>query len=1289
MKKNNPPPETSRIREIPYNYTSYTDKEIVSHLLGQKSWELLNDLRKERRTGRSARMLFEALGDMWVVYRNPYLQDDLLQNPKRWRSLTKALHHRLDQIKQRLSENESAIGLNNNVRSAVHDFEAWFPHQKEMRQKVFKALKKVTRKDNIHFDGLARVAHASDASDWRIELPFVVITPDSEEEMLPIIQTCIQLELTIIPRGGGTGYTGSAVPLYPDTAIINTEKLISTRPIEEHAEGTGKNKKEYATIEVGSGVVTKRVSDLAEAAGYVFAVDPTSQTASTIGGNIAMNAGGKKAVLWGTSLDNLLSWKMINPDGKWIVVERLNPNFGKIHEQKTAEFKISRLQKDGKTLAAEPEILKISGKKFRKEGLGKDVTDKFLEGLPGIQKEGCDGMITSAVFILHKQPKHVNTFCLEFFGHDLKKSVPTIVEIVDFLHTNKEVALAGLEHLDEKYIEAIKYNTKAPTSEMPKMVLLGDLNSENEKALQKALQTVEKLAQKKKAYCFIAKTPESRRNFWHDRTRTAAIAAHTNAFKINEDVVIPLGRLYEYNEGIETINIRYSIKNKLDILEAVMTYLSKPIPELDTLQSYESSEERKKIISSKRKAALAHCEEVKTRWSFILNHLERPAKEAGKHLGAEEKKSIKSKDRLKDLFLRHDIRISYRQEVEKILKEIFAGSELDTLRKKIDCIHTEIRPGRLFVATHMHAGDGNVHTNIPVNSHNYKMMQNAHDIVVQVMQLATSLNGVISGEHGIGITKYEFLNQENKKKFVQYKNKIDPLGRFNRGKLLPESENISAYTPSLQLLQQEAIILEQSELGEINDMTRHCLRCGKCKPVCTTHVPRANLLYAPRNKILGTGMLMEAFLYEEQTRRGISLQHFNEFNDICEHCTICHKCVKPCPVDIDFGDVSVKMKNVLINNRQKRFNLISEMTMQFLISKSPRVIHLFRSIVFRPAFIVQRIIYNIAKNKKFITGSKLPAATTGPVTLTSMLINSIRKPLPILPAENFRSVTRSEDRKYVTIIKNPKVKEEDAETVFFFPGCGVERLFSNVGLAGLAMLYDMGIQVVLPPEYTCCGAPQTASGKLELSKKMAAENRVLFHRVSNTLNYLDIKTVLVSCGTCHDSLSLYEFEKIFPGARLIDIHEFILEKGRKLDGKNNTSYIFHDPCHTPMKTGNPQKITEELVGKPVVLSDRCCAESGLFAVSRPDIATQARFSKLESMQSNLVTLTGKKKAAAGNVKVLTTCPSCLQGLSRYVPETGAKPTYIVNEMALELLGKNWKENFKKNLRKDAIERVLL
>src|SRR5215471_1204223 len=94
-----------RLREIPYNYTSFSDREIVIRLLGADMWATLEGLRGERRTGRSARMLFEVLGDIWAVDRNPYLQDDLLGSPKRRRLLVDAMRHRLAEIDKRRQAN--------------------------------------------------------------------------------------------------------------------------------------------------------------------------------------------------------------------------------------------------------------------------------------------------------------------------------------------------------------------------------------------------------------------------------------------------------------------------------------------------------------------------------------------------------------------------------------------------------------------------------------------------------------------------------------------------------------------------------------------------------------------------------------------------------------------------------------------------------------------------------------------------------------------------------------------------------------------------------------------------------------------------------------------------------------------------------------------------------------------------------------------------------------------------------------------------------------------------------
>ncbi|CAG0943873.1 putative FAD-linked oxidoreductase [Gammaproteobacteria bacterium] len=1258
---------TARLREIPYNYTSFSDREIVIRLLGLEAWRVLDKLRAERVTGRSARMLYEVLGDIWVVQRNPYIEDDLLGNPARREALVGALRHRLAEIEKRRQGNARVAQLLAAAHVAVERFAASFGATAELRTKVLRTLSKHTRRDNVCFDGLARVSHVTDATDWRVEYPFVVLCPDTEAEIPGLVKDCIALGLTIIPRGGGTGYTGGAVPLDARSAVINTEKLDRLAvPQELTLPGTGRP---YATIDCGAGAVTRRVMEAAEEAGLVFAVDPTSADASCIGGNIAMNAGGKKAVLWGTALDNLASWKMVDPEGNWLEVERLEHNLGKIHDQALAKFRLRRTDSATGALLSE-EVLEVPGSRFRKTGLGKDVTDKFLAGLPGVQKEGCDGIVTSARFILHRLPPVTRTVCLEFYGQ-VREAVPAIVEVKDFLEARPGGAiLAGLEHLDERYVKAVGYATKAKRHGRPKMVLLGDIVGEDETAVMQAASQVVRIANARGGEGFIATTAEARKTFWLDRARTAAIARHTNAFKINEDVVIPLPRMGDYCDGIERINIELSIRSKLRLCDALTEFLRGELP----LHAGDANIEAEELIGDRREQALALVSTVRLRWQGLMDNLDAPAPEA--NAGRTVFHTLQD----------HSVRVSWRRELKPQLEDLFDGVLFRPVLERIEGIQREVLRGRVFVALHMHAGDGNVHTHIPVNPARYEMLAEANAAVDRIMALAKRLGGVISGEHGIGITKLDYLAPEELAPFVDYKQRIDPEGRFNRGKLLPGANLGNAYTPSFSLLGVESLILEQSEIGNIAASVKDCLRCGKCKPVCSTHVPRANLLYSPRNKILGTGLLVEAFLYEEQTRRGVSLAHFDEFNDIADHCTICHRCVKPCPVDIDTGDVSVAMRNFLREQGQKKFVPAKAAAMAFLTIKDPATIKLIRKGMIEWGYKAQRLGYRLAKWLGLAGRStRQPGATLGAPTLRTQVIHFINRPMPgKLPKRTSRALLDIEDAAIVPVIRDPRKVNEDSDAVFYFPGCGSERLFSQVGLATQAMLFELGAQTVLPPGYLCCGYPQTAAGEADQGQKITTDNRVLFHRVANTLNYLDIRTVIVSCGTCMDQLQKYEFEKIFPGCRLLDIHEYLMEKGVKLDGVKGTRYLYHQPCHDPMRVHNGTKVAAQLLGSRVDLNDRCCGEAGTLAVARPDVSTQVRFRKREEIARGIARLPGDDP-----VKLLTSCPSCLQGLHRYADDTGTDADYIVVELAQRLLGPDWMEEYVDRANAGGIERILL
>ncbi len=204
----------------------------------------------------------------------------------------------------------------------------------------------------------------------------------------------------------------------------------------------------------------------------------------------------------------------------------------------------------------------------------------------------------------------------------------------------------------------------------------------------------------------------------------------------------------------------------------------------------------------------------------------------------------------------------------------------------------------------------------------------------------------------------------------------------------------------------------------------------------------------------------------------MSIQHWEEFEDVADHCTVCHKCESPCPVKIDFGDVSMAMRNLLRKMGQKSFRPGNALAMAFLNATRPETIKLMRSAMVDVGYKAQRLAHDALKGlARRQTGA--PPATVGAAPVKEQVIHFINKKMPgNLPKKTARALLDIEDKAYVPIIRDPQRTSADAEAVFYFPGCGSERLFSQVGLATQAMLWHVGVQTVLPPGYLCCGYPQ-------------------------------------------------------------------------------------------------------------------------------------------------------------------------------------------------------------------------
>lgn len=1228
-----------RYREIPYNYTSFSDKEIILNYFDEGTWQQIEELRNQRKTGRSAKLLFEIIGDIFIIERNPYLFEDFLNNKSRFKQLKQLHAKRIAAIRDSSKANTLAESLLAKTQQRDREFFESFSKTRSQRLKVRAVLMTAVSFKDIKFTPFHRVLHATDATDWRVQYPFVVVYPDSANEIPRLITLAAELGLHIIPRGGGTGLTGGAVPVKPNTMIINTEKLVNISEIDY----VNENDLEIPVIRAEAGVVTDKIIEHCEKKGFVFATDPTSAWASTIGGNIAENAGGKKCVMWGTAIDNIYSYSIAAPNGDTLEVQRIDHPYRKIHPDDTVRFEVKRF-KGKKEL--DSEIVTLSGTDIRKEGLGKDITNKKLNGLPGIQKEGGDGIITSAQFVLYRPFQYCKTLCVEFFGPNMLNASKAIVAINSAYEKNPDVFLTALEHFDEKYVKAINYRNKSYRNKIPKAVLLIDIESNNEEALKAACDQTSEMISSYNAEGIFSKDERERSLFWNDRKHLGAIAKHTNAFKLNEDIVIPIEKLPEFADFVELLNFKYQISNYVNAL----THINEWLNSIRITDNPDIPVDRINLFLETLDAVTKDYVSCYAELNFLQ---ENPGHRSS---GA---KTILQK-------LQNDeLKLSIDSDIVVKFSSLFHGHE--SLLAEFNALIADERSRRIIIATHMHAGDGNIHVNIPVHSSDYQMMIEADEAASFAMREAVRIGGVVSGEHGIGLTKLKFIDKEILNQYQEYKKSADPDNIFNPGKLDSVFPHHSVYTPSFNLLECEAIILESTDLEKLNTSIASCVRCGKCKSVCNTHFPAANMLYNPRNKILAVGLITEAILFSAQTLDMKSFEHFTKLREISDHCTVCHKCQVPCPVKIDFGKVSLDIRQELVHRKKSGSKIFTSLALFYLGRKKYFANKLFRIGMLNWGYTAQRLAARAYKPVSRYISFTLPRTA-----------DMLRTKFPKSGSKSIREIFKLKNPDTFYSFENPD--KPIHKSVVYFPGCGSERMFPEISIATLAMLYNAGVRTVIPHEFLCCGYPFLANGKIGQADLKSYENRVLFHRIADAAGYMNIDAVIVSCGTCFEMLEKYEIQNIFNGATLMDVNEYIAKEG--LYASVNPAMerpLYHQPCHNPLKHLGDEKTFQKLYGNTPITIPDCCGEAGTLALSRPDITSTMR-----SRKANNVSAYDK----GNDIEILTTCPSCVLGLSKLSNGRKIDGKSLIVFNAEHFIGQDWRKKFISSIKKNGVERII-
>jgi len=382
---------------------------------------------------------------------------------------------------------------------------------------------------------------------------------------------------------------------------------------------------------------------------------------------------------------------MAMPSGQNWTVVRTNHQLRKILPDDTVRFEVR--DDAGATIKQ----IQLLGPEIRKKGLWKDITNKALGGVPGLQKEGTDGVITSARFVLYPAYKAKQTLCLEFFGADFDEASHLIVELsraFPFPADHQETLLA-LEHFDDEYIRAIGYKVKAARAETPLAVLLIDVAGENEEQTTRGVERIRALlAGHPNTVMFVARNKAEATRFWQDRKKLGAIARRTNAFKMNEDIVLPLEALAGFAHYINAVNIDEERFTQLRFATRAEELLAKIMLREDPEQFAAQAAAREGLFAAFRA-----------------------------RVQSEEPRALRS--------------LAALREFEHSLARL--NARLPSVLEALERASKHIRDRRIVVATHMHAGDGNVHVNIPVLSNDRDMLERVDHRIDEVMAKVVSL----------------------------------------------------------------------------------------------------------------------------------------------------------------------------------------------------------------------------------------------------------------------------------------------------------------------------------------------------------------------------------------------------------------------------------------------------------------------------------------------------------------------------------------------------------------------
>lgn len=908
---------------------------------------------------------------------------------------------------------------------------------------------------------------------------------------------------------------------------------------------------------------------------------------------------------------------MVTPTGEIISVERENHPRHKILPEETAVFVVKDISGGVRN------VIHLRGDEIRLPGLGKDVTNKALGGLPGMQKEGVDGIITEACFIIHPKPKFKRVMVLEFFGRSMHPAAVVVRELVGLRNRIRQEGdyahLSALEEFNAKYVQAIEYKRKSQKYEgLPISVIILQVDGDDPYLLDKCVNDIVCVVEEQdNVDIIVAQDDKEGERFWEDRHRLSAIAKRTSGFKLNEDVVIPMDRIPDFALFLEQLNLECTAQAYRHALQEVGRLPGFPMEDKEFNREFSFAS---KVASGDNpQAELSDTELWKRAEAFLAG----------------------------------------------------MGQKYAHLDKKIGKIRDYMEASRIVVASHMHAGDGNCHVNIPVNSNDAHMLEEAEETAARVMAECQEMGGEVSGEHGIGITKISFLGKSKMDALRAFKERVDPRDVMNPAKLVHRELPVRPFTFSFNRLINDihaSGLPDKEKLISLLSTVQVCTRCGKCKQVCSMCYPERSMQYHPRNKNMVLGMLLEAVYYSQVNKGAIDDNLLRWLRDLVEHCTACGRCLANCPVKIPSGEVALTLRS-LLEHENAGGHPIKKRALEWLVhdvsSRVPKAAKM--------ASLGQKVQNKLLGVVPSVWKKRMQSpifAGSGPKMGYTNLYESLRL--------------------HRGSVFAPREVTPGMPCVLYFPGCGGSLFYDRIGLAAIMLLLHTGHAVAVPPRHLCCGYPLLAAGMdTEYEDNMAQNRQYLASMLRNLIKQgFDVRYLATACGSCRDSLARMKLNEQFPQLEQKDVSQIVLpllqHEGMEAPVAPGTNVLYHAACHcewagVPTLKGQAQLTgaLEQLCKVKVSTIPGCCGESGMGAVTSPTIYNLLRARKKERLAQAFEPQPQTGACYAG--PILVGCPSCKIGIARCLIQLKEKHPvlHVLEWLANQVDGEDRRQRFRR------------